>query len=96
MAYVFSRLVCVKVVELGVEADLAWLKRQIGDTFEQKSRLTQAMDQWYSEGRNRRFPRYAELDAVNRRLSRLDSAYKTLWDRQQRQTIATTSASAEH
>jgi hypothetical protein len=38
------------------------------------------MDDWYAGGQTRRFPRYAELDAANKALSRLDTCYKRLWD----------------
>ena len=71
-----------RVVDLQAETSMHWLKEQIAADFAEKQRLTQAMDDWYGSGRRGRFPCYEDLDAVTARLSRLDSAYKGLWDRQ--------------
>lgn len=59
----------------------AWLRRQIADTAREKENLTQAMEAWYQTPTRRHFPDYPRLDAATNRLSRLDSAFKKLWDR---------------
>lgn len=82
---IFDSPVRYRIVELQAESNMGWLKEQIAADFAVKQRLTQAMDQWYSSGKRGRFPDYQVLDAVTVRLSRLDSAYKRLWDAQQRE-----------
>ncbi|MGR9053511.1 MAG: Rossmann-like domain-containing protein [Gammaproteobacteria bacterium] len=79
---IFETGVRYKVLELTPDLNLAWLKQEIAGTFSDKERLTQAMELWYATGNTRRFPHYGELNDVTTRLSRLDSAYKTLWDAQ--------------
>lgn len=85
---IFETGVRYKVVELNSETNLSWLKRQIAETYADKQRLTQAMEHWYGEGNVERFPQYAELNDINICLSRMDSAYKTLWDAKQRFKMA--------
>lgn len=80
---IFETGVRYKVVSLDEDNSLAWLKQRIADTFADKERLTQTMEQWYSKGNSNRFPQYGELHDANIRLSRMDSAYKALWDLQQ-------------
>lgn len=77
---IFETGVRYKVVALGEDNSLAWLKQSIAETYADKERLTQTMEQWYGKGNSSRFPHYADLHDANTRLSRLDSAYKTLWD----------------
>ncbi|MGR9116025.1 MAG: Rossmann-like domain-containing protein [Gammaproteobacteria bacterium] len=77
---IFETGVRYKILELTPETNLSWLKRQIAETFADKEKLTQAMERWYAEGNLKRFPNYAELHDANLRLSRMDSAYKSLWD----------------
>ncbi|MGR9044647.1 MAG: Rossmann-like domain-containing protein [Gammaproteobacteria bacterium] len=79
---IFETGVRYKVLKLGADTSLAWLKRQIADTYAEKERLTLDMSHWYGEGNSKRFPYYADLHEANIRLSRMDSAYKTLWDAQ--------------
>ncbi len=79
---IFETGVRYKVVELSRENNLLWLKQDIADTYANKERMTQAMEHWYSKGNSSRFPQYADLNDVNTRLSRMDSAFKTLWDKQ--------------
>lgn len=80
---IFDNAVRYRIVELRPEINSQWLKEQITAAFAEKQRLTQAMDAWYSSGKRERFPDYQALDAVNSRLSRLDSSYKQAWDEQQ-------------
>lgn len=88
---IFSTGVRYKVLALTDQNNLAWLKRRIADTYTEKDRLTQSMEQWYSKGQSKRFPRFAELQDLNVRLSRMDSAYKTLWDAEPHSNTATQS-----
>lgn len=80
---IFETGVRYKVVSLSEQNSLAWLKHRIATTYADKERLTQTMEQWYSEGNGKRFPQYGELQDANICLSRLDSAYKALWDAQE-------------
>ncbi len=77
---IFETGVRYKVLSLSEENSLAWLKRSIAETYADKERLTQTMEQWYSKGNSSRFPQYGDLHDTHTRLSRLDSAYKSLWD----------------
>lgn len=80
---IFDESVRYRIVELNDSHRLSWLKEDIAQNFIKKDRLTMEMEQWYGQNNNNRFPKYQELDDINRRLSRLDSVYKSLWDRQQ-------------
>jgi uncharacterized protein (DUF4213/DUF364 family) len=79
---IFDTAVRYRIVALKPESCMHWLKEQIAAAFAEKQRLTQAMDDWYSQGRRGLFPDFQNLDAVNIRLSRLDSGYKRHWDAQ--------------
>jgi len=79
---IFETAVRYKVLALTAENNLLWFKQRIAVTAAQKERLTCAMDQWYSKGKNDRFPQYEQLHSVTEQLSLLDSGYKTLWDKQ--------------
>ncbi|MGR9086077.1 MAG: Rossmann-like domain-containing protein [Gammaproteobacteria bacterium] len=83
---IFSQGLRYRIAELTPETCMKWLKRHIEETAEEKNRLTLEMESWYGNGRSRRFPEYAQLERINKRLSRLDSSYKPLWDRYGRQT----------
>ncbi|MFZ4702145.1 MAG: Rossmann-like domain-containing protein [Candidatus Methylumidiphilus sp.] len=76
----FDQAVRYRVAALGVAEAADWSKQLIAQTAAAKEALTRAMDAWYERGETRRFPRYAELETTNRRLSRLDTCYKRLWD----------------
>ena len=77
---IFDAGVRYRVAALGVGEATAWTKQLIAQTAAGKETLTRAMADWYERGETRRFPRYAELEVVNRRLSRLDTCFKRLWD----------------
>ncbi len=80
---IFETGVRYKVLALSEDNNLLWFKKKIAATYTRKQTLTQAMDQWYSEGNINRFSEYDELSDINHLLSLLDSGYKTLWDQQQ-------------
>lgn len=80
---IFDAAVRYRIVALQPETTSLWLKEQIAVTFAEKQRLTQAMDAWYGGGQRERFPDYAVLEAVNTRLSRLDTGFKQVWDKRQ-------------
>ena len=67
------------LAELGDAHCLAWLKQRIAEVFAEKEELSASMDQWYRE-RADRFPEFDRLESAHRRLSRLDTTYKKLWD----------------
>jgi uncharacterized protein (DUF4213/DUF364 family) len=77
---IFDAGVRYRVAPLGLGEATAWSKQLIAKTAAEKESLTRAMDDWYGHGETRRFPRYAELEGVNRRLSRLDTCFKRVWD----------------
>ena len=80
---IFGNGLRYRVADLQVETSLEWLKQQIADCVAEKNLLTQNMDVWYASGKTKRYPSYLLLEQVNKRLSRLDSSFKTLWDNQQ-------------
>ncbi|OQW74686.1 MAG: hypothetical protein BVN35_10005 [Proteobacteria bacterium ST_bin11] len=77
---IFNNGLRYRVAELAPQSSISWLKQQIADCFSERTQLTEAMEQWYREGNQARFPHYPLLDQINSRLSRLDSSFKTLWD----------------
>ncbi|MFA5982992.1 MAG: DUF364 domain-containing protein [Methylococcaceae bacterium] len=77
---IFNQGVRYCIAALEPTTSLAWIKQQIIDCVAEKTRLTTAMEAWYSAGNSQRFAEYALLDKVNIRLSTLDSSYKPLWD----------------
>lgn len=83
---IFDQAVRYRLVELHVEQRLEWLKQRIAVVSAEKERLNLAMDDWYRT-RKGRFPELARLESVRIRLSRLDTAYKRLWDCQQQRGI---------
>ncbi|WP_317930137.1 DUF364 domain-containing protein [Halioxenophilus sp. WMMB6] len=56
------------------------LKKSIGETVTRRDQLKQAMEAWYQAGNASRFGQWQELEATDAHLSKLDSAYKRLWD----------------
>ena len=80
---IFETGVRYNILELSDELSLQWLKQSISDSYSLKQRLSIAMEQWYEVGQTKRYPQFVELNDVNLALSRMDSAYKKLWDKQQ-------------
>lgn len=76
----FDEAVRYRVCPLDASAATEWARQLIAQTVHEKETLTRAMDDWYGRGETKRFPRYAELETVNRALSRLDTCFKRLWD----------------
>ena len=76
----FDEAVRYRVCPLGVRATTEWTRQLIAQTASEKECLTRVMEDWYGRGETKRFPRYGELEATNRALSRLDSCFKRLWD----------------
>jgi uncharacterized protein len=77
---IFDEAVRYRVVELTPEANMAWLKSQIAEDYQDKQRLSQAMEHWYNSGNKNRFPEFDRLNYISAKLSRMDSSYKRLWD----------------
>jgi uncharacterized protein (DUF4213/DUF364 family) len=76
----FDAGVRYRVSPLGAGEAAAWTKQLISQTAAEKETLTRGMDDWYGRGETRRYPRYGELEAATRALSRLDTCFKKLWD----------------
>lgn len=76
----FDAAVRYRIAPLGAQAAMAWSKALIARTASEKAALSGAMEAWYESGNTARFPRYAELETANRKLSRLDTCYQKLWD----------------
>ncbi|MDD3517473.1 MAG: hypothetical protein PHQ14_03910 [Chromatiales bacterium] len=55
------------------------LKADIIRAVAERARLLEEMEHWYAAGR-RHFPRRTEMEALDARLSELDTQYKRLWD----------------
>lgn len=56
------------------------LKQKIAATVEQRDSLKAEMETWYQQGNSKRFPKREQLEEVDSSLSKLDTAYKRLWD----------------
>lgn len=78
----FDAAVRYRVAPVGIEASKVWTRQMISETAKERENLKQGMDRWYEQGNNRRFPQHAALEAVTQRLSRLDTCFKRLWDKQ--------------
>ncbi len=79
---IFEDAVRYRIVDLTPGNSMSWLKNQIAQDYEDKQRLSLAMEQWYGSGKQGRFPEFNRLSQVTTKLSRMDSSYKRLWDAQ--------------
>ncbi|SJM94080.1 conserved hypothetical protein [Crenothrix polyspora] len=79
---IFDNSVRYRIVDLTPDSSMAWLKTNISQDYNEKQRLTSAMEHWYASGKKGRFPEFNQLNQVAIRLSRMDSSYKHLWDEQ--------------
>jgi uncharacterized protein (DUF4213/DUF364 family) len=75
----FDAAVRYCVVDLGGE-EMERLKAEISEVARQRQYLKEEMDAWYAGTRQGSFPRRAELEQLDNRLSALDTRYKRLWD----------------
>ena len=85
---IFDNAVRYRIVDLTPDNSMTWLKSQIGEDYAEKQRLNQAMENWYGSGKKGRFPALSQLEQVTKKLSRMDSSYKRLWDRHAGKTFA--------
>lgn len=67
------------VADIGSES-MAALKDRIAQTAARRAALNQAMEGWYANGNQKRFPQYADLERLSTVLAGLDTAYKRQWD----------------
>lgn len=67
------------------DKEMARIRAGIRTTVTRRDRLKAAMEAWYENRSSGRFPQLAELLSLDETLSRLDSRYRCLWDRQQAQ-----------
>ena len=80
---IFDQGVRYKVLPLTLAASTDWAKALISETYsDRESRKTQ-MATWYADGQSARYPGWQDLEGIDRRLSRLDSCFKRLWDSKQ-------------
>ncbi|KIM11324.1 MAG: hypothetical protein KU37_06725 [Sulfuricurvum sp. PC08-66] len=64
-----------------ITPEMAQIKAMIIESFRQRESLKNAMKAWYEERPNAHFPMTQNLILVDATLSKLDTHYKTLWDR---------------
>jgi uncharacterized protein (DUF4213/DUF364 family) len=69
-----------RVAALTSRAAKDWSRSLIAGTVREKEALQQDMADWYGRGQSKRYPGYERLEGVNRRLSRLDTCFRKLWD----------------
>jgi uncharacterized protein (DUF4213/DUF364 family) len=77
----FGESVRYRVLPLTPQAAKDWSRALIAETVREKNALLKEMAGWHGQGRRARYPGHARLEGANRRLSRLDTCFKTLWDR---------------
>jgi len=71
-----------RVAAIGIEQSKFWTRRMIAAEVEERERLKRDMETWHRQGALQRFPERERLESVDRRLSRLDTCFKRLWDEQ--------------
>ncbi len=76
---IFDRAVSYAVADIGLPRMHA-VKEEIARLAKKRDAMKQEMEKWYVAGNRSRFPKLAELEAVQSSLSRLDSLYKQMWD----------------
>ncbi len=79
---IFDGPVRYRVAELGLEGATEWTRQLIARTALEKEKLLRGMSDWYEKERAERYPGYDYLESANRRLARLDTCFKRLWDGQ--------------
>lgn len=77
---IFGQGLRYRVAELTPDHSIRWLKQQVDDCAAEKSRLSEAMEQWEADGNHQRYPDYELLEQVSSRLTRMESSYKALWE----------------
>lgn len=71
-----------RVAPIGIEQSKIWTRLWIAATVQEREQLKQGMEAWYRAGKVQRFPELDRLESIDRRLSRLDTCFKRLWDEQ--------------
>ena len=79
---IFDRAVRYKVLPLTLDASMDWAKALICQAYAEREYHKAQMAAWYEQGHLSRYPQWQDLDGIDRRLSRLDTCYKRLWDLQ--------------
>jgi uncharacterized protein (DUF4213/DUF364 family) len=67
------------VADLGA-CEMDWIKTAIADTVARREWIKTEMERWFETRQKGRFPRHAELSALDDQLSSLDTQFKRLWD----------------
>ena len=75
----FESAVRYRVADLGAR-EMEGLKAEIAEVVRQRQYLKDEMEAWYAGTRQGAFPRRAELEQLDARLSALDGRYKRMWD----------------
>jgi uncharacterized protein (DUF4213/DUF364 family) len=79
---IFDEAVRYRVAPIGNEQSKAWTRQLIAQTVADREALKERMEVWYQSGQAGRFPETDRLEFLDRCLSRLDTCFKRLWDRQ--------------
>jgi uncharacterized protein (DUF4213/DUF364 family) len=79
---IFDSAVRYRVAPISIEASKVWARQMIAQTAQERENLKREMEDWYQQGNATRFPQFARLESVTRRLSRLDTCFQRLWDEQ--------------
>lgn len=77
---IFDHGVRYKVLPLTLEASMAWAKALIAETYATRECCKSKMAGWYNQGQLARYPEWQDLEGIDRRLSRLDTCFKRLYD----------------
>lgn len=77
---IFDRGVRYKVLPLTLDASMAWAKALIAESHAERESHKARMAAWYDQGQSIRYPAWYDLERIDRRLSRIDTCFKRLWD----------------
>lgn len=82
---IFETGVQYHVADLG-QKEMQSCKAIISELYGKREALKNEMDTWYNNASSGRFPRFNELQEIEKTLSQYDSRYKRLWDAREGQT----------
>lgn len=76
---IFENAVQYCVTDLS-NKEIDWLKNGIADLVARREKLKAEMQNWYSDSSKGRFPKWRELERLDRDLSQMDTQFKRQWD----------------
>ena len=77
---IFDEAVRYRVAPIDIQTGKEWSRSMIAATVAERENLKRDMASWYEQGNSQRFPGFENLQAVDQRLSRLDTCFKRMWD----------------